>query len=113
MIAILPRRLFATAENCNALSLTRIANNYRSRYVHCIGLLLLVCWGQAIASSENSDETLLNQIIATHWQWTLAQYPEMRLDYGDRSGNRLWTDMSPEAFTARYRQAGQFVQRLE
>ena len=113
MIAILPRRLFATAGNCNARSLARIAKNYRPRYVHYIGLLLLVCWGQAIASSENSDETILNQIIETHWQWTLAQYPEMRLDYGDRSGNRLWTDMSPEAFTARYRQAGQFVQQLE
>lgn len=113
MIAISLRRLFATTGNGNARSLTRIAKNCGSRHVHCIGLLLLVCWGQAIASSENSDETILNQIIETHWQWTLTQYPEMRLDYGDRSGNRLWTDMSPEAFTARYRQAGQFVQQLE
>jgi uncharacterized protein (DUF885 family) len=85
----------------------------RSRSLPAIGLALLLCCHTAIASDETSAEATLDQVIDTHWQWTLSQYPEMRLDYGDRSGNHLWTDRSPEAFTARYEQEGQFVQQLE
>jgi len=60
-----------------------------------------------------ATEAELTTIIDDHWQWTLAQYPERRLEYGDRSGNDQWTDMSLEAFQKRYEDEGRFVQRLE
>ena len=63
--------------------------------------------------SASASESALSTIIDEHWQWVLEQYPERRLEYGDRSGNNLWTDMSPEAFQRRYDDEGQFVQRLE
>ena len=77
------------------------------------GSALWVLSGPFAVSQEASDDGALNRIIESHWQWTLTQYPEIRLDYGDRSGNRLWTDMSPEAFTSRYEEEGEFVQQLE
>ena len=60
-----------------------------------------------------ATEAELTTIIDDHWQWTLAQYPERRLEYGDRSGNDQWTDMSLDAFQKRYEDEGRFVQRLE
>lgn len=63
--------------------------------------------------SASASESALSAIIDEHWQWVLEQYPERRLEYGDRSGNNQWTDMSPEAFQRRYDDEGQFVQRLE
>ena len=60
-----------------------------------------------------ATEAELATIIDNHWQWTLAQYPERRLEYGDRSGNDQWTDMSLDAFQKRYEDEGRFVQRLE
>ena len=63
--------------------------------------------------SASASESALSTIIDEHWQWVLEQYPERRLEYGDRSGNNQWTDMSPEAFQRRYDDEGQFVQRLE
>ena len=60
-----------------------------------------------------ATEAKLTAIIDDHWQWTLAQYPERRLEYGDRSGNDQWTDMSLDAFQKRYEDEGRFVQRLE
>ena len=60
-----------------------------------------------------ATEAELTKIIDDHWQWTLAQYPERRLEYGDRSGNDQWTDMSLDAFQKRYEDEGRFVQRLE
>ena len=77
------------------------------------GLALLVCYHPTAASDEVTAEAGLLQVIDTHWQWTLSQYPEMRLDYGDRSGNQLWTDMSPEAFAQRHAKEGEFVRQLE
>ena len=65
------------------------------------------------ASPATATEGELTAIIDDHWQWTLAQYPERRLEYGDRSGNDQWTDMSLDAFQQRYEDEGQFVQRLE
>ena len=59
------------------------------------------------------SDTALNAIIDQHWNWTLAQYPEMRLEYGDRSGNSQWTDRSPEAFNTRYTEEGRFIEQLE
>ena len=75
--------------------------------------LLLTGLGNTAFSERAPDDTELNRVIDTHWQWTLSQHPEMRLDYGDRSGNHLWTDMSPEAFASRYQQEGNFAQQLE
>jgi prolyl oligopeptidase len=59
-----------------------------------------------------SDDSL-NAIIDQHWQWTLEQYPEIRLEYGDRSGNSKWTDRSPNAFQQRYNDEQDFIQQLE
>ena len=64
-------------------------------------------------SPASATEAELTAIIDDHWQWTLRQYPERRLEYGDRSGNDQWTDMSLDAFQRRYRDEGRFVQRLE
>jgi len=60
-----------------------------------------------------ATEAELTTIIDDHWQWTLTQYPERRLEYGDRSGNDQWTDMSLDAFQRRFEDEGRFVQRLE
>ncbi|MDP7408348.1 MAG: DUF885 domain-containing protein, partial [Luminiphilus sp.] len=60
-----------------------------------------------------ATEAELTAIIDDHWQWTLTQYPERRLEYGDRSGNDQWTDMSLGAFQRRFEDEGRFVQRLE
>ena len=65
------------------------------------------------AGPATASEAELTAIIDDHWQWTLTQYPERRLEYGDRSGNYQWTDMSLDAFHRRYEDEGRFVQRLE
>jgi uncharacterized protein (DUF885 family) len=62
---------------------------------------------------SNASEAALNAVIDQHWQWRLEQHPEMRLEYGDRSGNSRWTDRSPEAFQQRYKDEGNFVHELE
>ena len=64
-------------------------------------------------SPATATEAKLTAIIHDHWQWMLAQYPERRLEYGDRSGNDQWTDMSPSAFQRRYEDEGRFVHRLQ
>ena len=60
-----------------------------------------------------ADDSALDDVIERHWQWVLEQYPERRLEYGDRSGNASWTDRSPEAFRQRYEDEGRFVSQLE
>ncbi|MEK9996162.1 MAG: hypothetical protein VW664_07535, partial [Halieaceae bacterium] len=45
--------------------------------------LLLMMSAPATVASEQS----LEGVIEDHWQWVLQQYPERRLEYGDRSGN--------------------------
>ncbi len=72
--------------------------------------LLLVF--SAILSAQASDEAL-TRIIDAHWAWTLEAYPERRLEYGDRSGNDQWTDMSLEAHAARNQQRAAFARQLE
>ena len=72
--------------------------------------LLLVF--SAILSAQASDEALTS-IIDAHWAWTLEAYPERRLEYGDRSGNDQWTDMSLEAHAARNQQRAAFARQLE
>ena len=81
-------------------------------------VLLGLCCGRYHPSRHRSSpatatEAELTAIIDDHWQWTLTQYPERRLEYGDRSGNDQWTNMSLEAFQKRYEDEGRFVQRLE
>ena len=71
--------------------------------------LLLMMSASATVASEES----LQGIIEDHWQWVLQQYPERRLEYGDRSGNGQWTDNSLAAFQQRYQDEGAFVARLE
>ena len=65
------------------------------------------------AGPVTATEAELIAVINDHWQWTLTQYPERRLEYGDRSGNDQWTDMSLDAFQRRFEDEGRFVQRLE
>ena len=65
------------------------------------------------ASATVASEESLQGVIEDHWQWVLQQYPERRLEYGDRSGNGQWTDNSLAAFQQRYEDEGAFVARLE
>ena len=67
----------------------------------------------AFVTTGHATEADLARVIEEHWQWTLEEHPERRLEYGDRSGNDQWTDMSPEAFQRRYQEGGRFIQRLE
>ena len=76
------------------------------------GWLFFISLGAFVATGH-ATEADLAEVIEEHWQWTLEQHPERRLEYGDRSGNDQWTDMSPEAFQRRYQEGGGFIQRLE
>lgn len=113
MISKCSQKLPSLLDGCSAESKNRRVTLEKVWSIPAMGLTLLLWCHPTAASNEVTAESTLNQVIDTHWQWTLSQYPEMRLDYGDRSGNQLWTDRSPEAFTARYEQEGQFVQQLE
>jgi prolyl oligopeptidase len=66
-----------------------------------------------MAPATVASEQSLEGVIEDHWQWVLQQYPERRLEYGDRSGNGQWTDNSLAAFQQRYEDEGAFVARLE
>jgi len=72
-----------------------------------------ICAVLLMPTAVNASDSELQKIIDDHWAWTLQAYPERRLEYGDRSGNRDWTAMSPEAFEERNEQQGQFKRRLE
>lgn len=54
----------------------------------------------------------MQSIMNDHWQWTLESYPELRREYGDNSGNTLWTDVSPEAEARRQTQRLSFAGRI-
>ena len=73
----------------------------------CIGLLIA-----AISVLSYAQESMVENIIDEHWAWVLSEYPEMRLEYGDRSGNTLWSDVSPSAHQRRYEQQQAFVNAL-
>ena len=75
--------------------------------------LLCLALSTCMAISSRADDTALEGVIDRHWQWVLEQYPERRLEYGDRSGNALWTDRSLDAFRSRYEDEGRFVSELE
>ena len=78
-----------------------------------IAFLMCLALPPCLAPLARADDSALNQVIESHWQWVLEQYPERRLEYGDRSGNSLWTDRSPAAFRQRYEGEGRFVSQLE
>ena len=82
-----------------------------SLFISACAVVAATLLGQA--GPATATETELTAVINDHWQWTLTQYPERRLEYGDRSGNDQWTDMSLEAFQRRFEDEGRFVQRLE
>ena len=69
--------------------------------------------GLFIAGATFANDAEVNAVIEEHWAWTLENYPEWRLEYGDRSGNRDWTDLSLEAITSRHEALGEFSQRLQ
>ena len=60
-----------------------------------------------------ANNEAVQTIIDEHWQWTLESYPELRHEYGDPSGNRIWTDVSPSAEQQRHAQRVAFAERLE
>ncbi len=64
-----------------------------------------------ISWSADADMAV-DRVIAAHWAWQLEQRPEWRLDYGDRSGNALWTDASLDALAARQQARDRFVRQL-
>lgn len=74
-----------------------------------VGLSLLLV---AMSAWSSEGDTALTAIIDAHWAWQLEQHPERRLDYGDRSGNALWTDASIEALDARQLARRGFVRQL-
>ena len=74
-----------------------------------VGLSL---WLAAMSAWSTERDTALTAIIDAHWAWQLEQHPEWRLDYGDRSGNALWTDASIEALDARQQARQGFVRQL-
>ena len=82
-----------------------------SLFISACAVVAATLLGQA--GPATATEAELTAVINDHWQWTLTQYPERRLEYGDRSGNDQWTDMSLEAFQRRFEDEGRFVQRLE
>ena len=82
-----------------------------SLFISACAVVAATLLGQA--GPATATEAELTAVINDHWQWTLTQYPERRLEYGDRSGNDQWTDMSLDAFQRRFEDEGRFVQRLE
>ena len=82
---------------------------------HRLGLLwrvfTLLPWLLISAPGFATDQAI-EQIIEAHWTWTLQNYPEWRLEYGDRSGNRDWTDLSLEAMAKRNDDLAAFARDL-
>ena len=74
------------------------------------GFLLLTL--ALTATVSQADDKALEAVIAAHWQWALENYPEMRLGYGDRSGNAEWTDMSLAAQQERQQALTGFSKQL-
>lgn len=75
--------------------------------------VLLVLLGLLFAARPMASDEELNKIIEAHWTWTLSVYPERRIEYGDRSGNHLWTDVSLEGHAKRNETRLGFAQQLE
>ena len=61
--------------------------------------------------AHTTDEAV-GKAIAEHWAWSLDNYPEMRLGYGDRSGNASWTDISLASEALRQEALSAFSQQL-
>ena len=59
-----------------------------------------------------ADDAAVTEIIDEHWAWSLENYPEMRLGYGDRSGNGEWTDLSLATQEQRRQDLSDFAERL-
>ena len=63
-------------------------------------------------SWANEGDAAVDRVIDAHWNWQLEQHPEWRLDYGDRSGNALWTDASLDALARRQQARQSLVSQL-
>lgn len=82
--------------------------NLKSRLLG--GFFVAMCL--VTATHSTASDALVDTIISEHWAWSLENYPEMRLGYGDRSGNALWTDISLEAEARRQQALENFQQQL-
>jgi len=81
--------------------------------VHATFIRLLLAALLTLTSGFSSaQDAAVNTIIDEHWAWVLSEYPEMRLEYGDRSGNSQWTDVSPKAQEARHKTLQGFIKQL-
>ena len=65
-----------------------------------------------IALATDAADEAVGKAIAEHWAWSLDNYPEMRLGYGDRSGNASWTDISLASEARRQEALSAFSQQL-
>jgi len=74
-----------------------------------VALLLALVYSAVVASSDQA----LTDIVDRHWAWTLENYPEMRAEYGDDSGNAQWTDISLEGFAQRQQALAAFAVELD
>jgi len=85
-------------------------------FINCVHAtfirLLLAALLTLTSGFSSAQDAAVNTIIDEHWAWVLSEYPEMRLEYGDRSGNRQWTDVSPEAQETRYKTLQGFIKQL-
>ncbi|MEE4203346.1 MAG: DUF885 domain-containing protein [Halieaceae bacterium] len=67
----------------------------------------------ALTPAVQANDAKLQAIIDAHWAWSLEQYPEYRREFGDDSGNRIWTDQSMAAHAKRDEQRAAFIRDLE
>lgn len=82
--------------------------NLKSRLLG--GFFVAMCL--VTGTHSTASDAFVDAIISEHWAWSLENYPEMRLGYGDRSGNALWTDISLEAEARRQQALENFQQQL-
>ena len=74
-------------------------------------LILSAAAFAGVALAAPGDD--LRTIIDEHWEWHLEQSPTTRTHQGDNSANDRWPDMSLAAHQQRYRDRGEFLQRLQ
>ncbi len=70
-------------------------------------LMLLLAGANALADAA----TEFGELLAEHWEWTLANDPVMASTSGDRRYNRDWQDLSIAAIEERHQARREFLRR--
>ena len=86
----------------------RVMTSFGNRLLGGFFMAALWLW----CGSVLADDAAVTEIIDEHWAWSLENYPEMRLGYGDRSGNGEWTDLSLATQEQRRQDLSDFAERL-